>query len=784
MAYPRVCNLAITSIVVFFLAYGATVQAQEAEKGRIIRKIDIKGNKRIGTAAIKGSIRLREGDPYNPETVSQDVSSIWAMGYFDNVEVVLEDIEDGLKLTFLVAERPVITSIVFEGNDEVKSGRLEDVLEFRQRDYLKHYLVKLGEERIKALYLKEGFQFVKVRSKLSKFDGEVEVVYVIKEGPKATIKQVLFEGNKSFDKKQLKKQIKTRRRRFPKLFFRGVFDREKFNEDKERLREFYVDKGWLDIRVEGRLTYSKDKTDIFVAFLIDEGERYFVNKIAIKGNKLFSMAELLTEMTLYTGGPFLPPVMEEDARNIRTHYGEQGFVSARVIPKRVFSPVAARVDVTYEINEGERLFIEEIKIRGNEKTRDNVIRRQLSFFPGERFDSVKIRGSHERLIATGYFEQQSPMPVNMLSESGSRPGFANIITEVKEGRTGLLRFGGGFGVNSGFFGDISYTDKNFNILDPPKNMRDFWAGDAFRGAGHVFSIKLSPGLQRTQATISLTNPSIYDSVYSAGASVFFFTRAREDYDEERRGFRFSIGRMLRPNLSISLTPEFQDIEVQDVDIDAPQVVRDLLGSRKKFGAELRAIWDTRNNPLFPQRGHLVDASIEGSGIDVNILRFTVSAKKYYKIFEPEWWGAHILNVRGTLGLVDSTSDEPVPIFERFFAGGTGSIRGFDFRGVAPADPVTDEQVGGESLVLFGVEDSFPIYKNLLRGVAFIDAGKVDEDVSDIGLDNMRVAVGAGVRFTLPFFGRMSVGLDVGFPIMRESEDDIKTITINVGGGGF
>lgn len=784
MAPHQVFSLAVANVCVFFLVCGVAVHAQEAEKGRIIRKIEIKGNKRIGTAAIKGAIRLREGDPYDPELVSQDVSSIWAMGYFDNVEVVLEDIEEGLKLTFLVTERPVITNIVFEGNEEVGDGKLRDVLEFRPRDYLKHYLVKLGEDRIKNLYLKEGFLFAKVDSKLRRFDGEVEVIYMIEEGPKATIKRVSFEGNKSISDKKLRKQIKTRRRRFPRILFKGIFDREKFDEDKERLREFYVDKGWLDVRVEGRLTYSRDKTDIFVTFVIDEGERYFVNRIAIKGNRLFSRAELLADMKLYTGGPFLPPVMEEDARHIRTLYGEQGYVNAKVVPRRIFSPVAARVDVVYEIDEGERLFIEEIKVRGNEKTKDNVIRRELLFLPGERFDTVKIRESHERLIATGYFEKQSPMPVNMLSEPGSRPDLANVIVEVKEGWTGLLRFGGGFGVNSGFFGDIAYTDKNFNILDLPKNMSDFWAGDAFRGSGHVFTIRLSPGLRRTEAIVSLHNPSVYDSVYSAGGSAFFFTRVREDYDEERRGGRFTVGRMLRPNLSVAVTPEFQDIEVQDVDSNAPQIVKDLLGSRKKLSLELRMVWDTRDRPVFPTRGHLVDGSIEGSGIDVDILRFTLTGKKYFKIFEPEWWGAHILNVGATLGMVGSTTDEPVPIFERFFAGGTGSIRGFDYRGVSPVDPATEEQIGGESLVLFGIEDTFPIYKNLLKGVAFIDTGKVDEDVNDIGIGNMRVTVGVGVRFTLPFFGRMNVGLDFGIPVVKDPDDDTKTISINVGGGGF
>ncbi len=781
---PGCKNLAAVSVFFFVLLYGSTVQAQEAEEGRIIRQIEIKGNKRIGTAAIKGSIGLRAGDPYNPEAVSQDVSSIWAMGYFDNVEVVVEDVEGGLKLVFLVTERPVITRIVFEGNDKIGSGKLRDQLEFRSRDYLKHYLIKLGEERIKDLYLKDGYRFAKVDSRLKTHDGEVEVIYEIKEGPKVTVKKVLFTGNDSISSKKLKKQVKIRRKRFPALLFKGLFSRDKFDEDKERLREYYIDKGWLDVRIEGNLAYSKDKSEVVVTFVIDQGERYTVNSIVVNGNLLFFTPELLADMVLYTGGPFQPPVLEEDVRNVRTLYGEQGFVNARIIAKRIFSPMAPKVDIVYDIDQGERLYIEEIKIRGNERTEDHVIRRELSFFPGGRFDSVKIRESHERLAATGYFDKQSPMPVNMLTAQGSRPDQASIIVDVNEGRTGLLRFGGGFGVNSGFFGDISYTDNNFNILDPPKNLHDFMSGDAFRGAGHVFEIKLSPGLKRSEASITLSNPSIYDSPWSAGGSSFIFSRGWTEYDEKRMGARFTLGRIFPHHISAALTPEFEDIQISDVSDNAALFIKEQRGSTRKLALGLRAAWDTRNHPMFPTKGHLVEGNAEVSGLDVEVVKFTASAKKFFKIWDPEWWGPHILGVKASVGMVESYTDEKVPIFERFWAGGTGSIRGFEFRGVSPVDKTSGDQIGGNSLILYSVEDTFPVYKNLVKGVVFLDAGKAGVGTSDIGFDDIRVSAGPGVRFTLPFFGRMTIGVDFGFALIKQQDDNTKFVNINIGGGGF
>ncbi|HHT9153085.1 MAG TPA: outer membrane protein assembly factor BamA [Candidatus Hypogeohydataceae bacterium YC40] len=711
MGHPKRWHLILLLPLALYLVGGEYVLVQAAEKAKIIRTIDIKGNKRVGTAAIKGAVKLKEGDVYNTEAVSQDVSSIWAMGYFDNVEVILEDYEDGLKLTFLVTERPIIKAIIFEGNKELGKGKLEEALELKEGDYLKYYLVKLGQENIKELYLKKGFQFVDIDSEIRKLDGEAEVVYRIVEGPKATIQEIKFLGNTAFSSRKLRKQIKTRKRRFPTLLFKGVFDSEKFEDDKEKLRDFYVDRGWLDVKVDGKLTYSPDRSDIYVTFVLEEGERYYVNEITVKGNKLFTTQELLEMMRLKKGEPFLPPRLEQDSKEVRTLYGEQGFINAVVSAKRSYNPLEATVNVSYELTEGQRVFIEEVRITGNERTKDNVIRRELSFLPGERFDSVKIRESSERLQATGYFDTQSPAPVNIYPESGSKPDLSNVAVEVKEGRSGLLRLGGGFGVNSGLFGDISYTDRNFNIFDPPKSLHDFIAGNAFRGAGHVLNLKFSPGLRRTEAILSLTNPSIFDSPYSAGGSFFFFTRGREDFTEERKGARFSIGRMITKNTNISLSPGIEDIIVKDVDVSAPKEIKDLEGSLTKLGAELRIARDTRDNPMFPTRGSLVDTSIEGSGLDVSIWRFVVSGTKFKTIFESPRWGKHVLALKGSVGVVRPHSGEKeVPIFERFFAGGAGSIRGFDFRGVSPVDTGTGApvQVGGEDIILAGIEDDFPI----------------------------------------------------------------------------
>jgi outer membrane protein assembly factor BamA len=188
--------------------------------------------------------------------------------------------------------------------------------------------------------------------------------------------------------------------------------------------------------------------------------------------------------------------------------------------------------------------------------------------------------------------------------------------------------------------------------------------------------------------------------------------------------------------------------------------------------------------MFPTKGHLVEGNAEVSGLDVEVVKFTASAKKFFKIWDPEWWGPHILGVKASVGMVESYTDEKVPIFERFWAGGTGSIRGFEFRGVSPVDKTSGDQIGGNSLILYSVEDTFPVYKNLVKGVVFLDAGKAGVGTSDIGFDDIRVSAGPGVRFTLPFFGRMTIGVDFGFALIKQQDDNTKFVNINIGGGGF
>ncbi len=778
--------LVVTLITVLSLICYVPLYVHGVE-GKIIRKIEVKGNKRISTAAIKAATRVKEGDVYSPEIVSQDVDSIWAMGFFDNIEVKLEDFEDGLKLIFLLTERAVIKEIVFQGNEKLSNKKLKKAIELKEKEYLKYYLLKLDEDKLKNLYVEKGYHFTEIKSDVKVTDGDAVVTFIINEGLKTHIAEIIFDGNKSVKSKKLKKQIKSRARRFPSILFPGKFKSKEFESDVDKVKEYYSKEGWLDATVRGEVKYSADKTAITIIFHVDEGERYYVDIITIKGNTIFSRGELRTSLKLKEGDPFLKEKFEEDTKQIKMLYGEQGFLKASVEPKRFFSPERAKVDITYDIVENDRFYISKIKISGNDRTKDNVIRRELNFYPGDRIDTAKLREAHRRLLNTGFFDIESGEPTSINFEPGPKPDNVDLLIDVKEGQTGLLRFGGGYGANVGPFGDISYSDRNFDILDFPKDFHDFISGNAFRGAGHVITLRFSPGLLRQEAVLSFFNPAVFDSSYSFGINFFLYQRVREIYDENRKGARVTVGKEIFKDLTLKIIPGYELMEITNVDDTAPLIVKSAEGAFNRLGLELRLAYDKRNNYYFPTKGYQIGTSFEATAMDVRVARTAIYGSKYLTVFDVPDWGKHVLTLSGTIGIVGSTGEQgtnpptrDVPIFERYFAGGYGSIRGFRFRGVSPI--VGGDQVGGKSLLLGSAEYSIPIYKDVFRAVTFVDTGKADEEISDINLTNMRASAGFGLRITIPFFGRAVIAIDYGIPFMKEPGDETQAISFNMGSG--
>jgi outer membrane protein insertion porin family len=523
---------------------------------------------------------------------------------------------------------------------------------------------------------------------------------------------------------------------------------------------------------------------MYIVIHIKEGERYYVESLNIEGETLFTEEELKAKLKLQQGGPFFLDGVEKDTYQLRLVYGEQGHIATTVKEKHTFSSEGTKVNVNFTIDEKDRYYIEKIKITGNDKTRDNVIRRQLTFNPGEKLDIQKIRDSQRRLTNTGYFDMESGVPAGISFEPGSESNKQNILVDVKEGRTGMLRFGGGYGANLGVFGDISYTDRNFDVFDVPKSLNDFLQGNAFRGAGQILTLRFSPGFQRTEIMTSLTNPSVFDSPYSAGVSLYDYLRWYHEYQQQNMGSRVSVGREIVRDFFVKLAPAFEIIDIEERENDEA-VARDVLdaeGSHLKAGVTLSAIINRVDNIFMPAKGYEGDTSVEISGLDVSILKYKLQTTKYNTLFEVPKWGKHVVSYGGSFGVVTSTNGQEVPIFERFYAGGYGLMRGFRYRGVSPVDEETEDHIGGDILVLMTTEYLVPLYKDIIRAAVFVDAGKADESVEDINFYNFRMSTGVGLRLCIPFLGRSTISIDYGVPVIKRSGDDTQAFSFNFGGG--
>ncbi len=768
-------TLASLALLLAFASPGAL--AQEAE-GRIVQELQITGLKTIPKSTVRSAIRITKGVPFAQKVADDDIKRLFALGKFSDIKVRTVAVEGGIKVIYDLAESPVIKQILFKGNDHVSKKALRKEMHLQIGQVLQPHLLKLDEERIEQLYRKKGYANVDVRGRSTK-KGAV-VVFDIQENPRVSVKKIVFIGRKSISKKTLLRQMQTRQRHFPSIIFRGLYDQDKIQSDVFAVQEYYRSQGWLDAVVAHEVRWDALKKNVVFVIRIEEGRRYTVKRIDIKGNTLFATREIRALLKLREGKPFLSQALRDDVASIREIYGEQGYVESKLKYDVITDPTAPQVTIRFRIDEGIRYYVEKIKISGMQRIQDRVIRRELTIFPGDRFDTSLVKDSQRRLRNTGFFDMASADSVAIDNEPGSEPNTKNLLLAVREGKVGDVTFGVGASSNTGIFGDIALTHRNFDIFDTPTSLKDFFTGNAFVGAGQILSLRLRPGRERQDYLLSFQNPSVFDSPYSFGTSAYYRKRYWEDWDERRIGGTLSTGRRLTRDLMSGLTLRYDYITIYNLDPGSPADAFAAEGSHNRVGLELSLRYDKRDSRFLPSKGHMVDASIEGTTTGVKVVRFQTSATKYFTVWNFRGWGKHILSTRGSFGVVWGYSGK-TPIFERFWAGGSGSLRGFDYRGVGPVDKNTRDAIGGEYMLLAGAEYSVPIYRRYARAHTFLDTGTVEMQLSDL-VSEIRAAWGVGMELRFPMFNWMPIVFDFGFPLIQQKDDQTRMFTFTIGSG--
>lgn len=748
----------IEFLALLILSFASSIFA--ATNSRKIADIQIEGNKNVSSATILSKIKSRPGTILNQRLIDEDVKRLYETGYFTDISVDVREKPEGVIVIFRVKEAPWIEEIRFEGNRLFRTEKLKEIMKTKRGQFFDKWKLRTDIEEIKRKYLEKGYSNVSITHKvdIDQKTNRARITININEGVRVIVKAVKFKGNRAIKTKKLLKLMKTRPKRF--FWVGGIFREEVFKEDLERIKSYYQHRGYLDISLKPHLNYFKEGRWLEIEIELKEGKQYHVGKILIEGNKIFTNDDILEVLKLKSGVPFSYEELKADVGRIQDFYFERGYISAHIEVLPTTDVKTGLVDIKYRLQENEVAYINKIDIVGNVKTRDVVIRRELRIHPGERFDGKKLKRSRQRLENLGYFEEID-FDIRPTEEKNKN----DLIVRVKEAKTGELSFGAGYSSVDEFIGFIELNQRNFDITNPP----------TFSGGGQRLSLRAEFGTVRQDYDLSFTEPWIFGYPLSFGFDIYQRTRQRERdigyaYDEQRKGGALRLGKELTEYNNIYFRYRFDRVEISDVAADASSVLKAEEGEKDLSGIMIRFVRDRRDNIFDPHKGYILSFSTENVGGflggDVDFLRYHARFS-YYTPFPKN--SDFILNFRIQSGIIDKYGDtKSVPIYERFFAGGAYTVRGYDERSLGPRDPASKDPIGGEALLVANLEYTFPIFENI-RGAIFYDIGNVWAHASDIASGGFRSSVGVGLRLKTPIGPiRLDFGYGLNYPEGEES----------------
>jgi outer membrane protein assembly factor BamA len=746
------------------------------------------GNTQTATSVILNVVRTKPGDLFDPQTVEEDYQRIYGMKRFGNVEAKAEPTETGVIVTFIVTEQKQIKEIRFHGNKKVDTEGLKNTIDIRPGEAIDAFRISIARQAIESLYKSKNYPYAHVGIDRDKLAASGILVFEIVEGPQVKVRKVDFTGNKSFSDDRLRDEVHTKY--WIWIFRPGTFDPDTVDDDVALLRHFYEGKGFFDCRVGRKITESPNQTEIKVTYLIEEGVRYTVDKIIFRGNKSISSQALQSKLKLGQGRYFDVDTLHRDVREVVRAYSPYGMI---YVPNsnnpdylRIGDPMypfgiatifhrdAGKVDLLFDIKEGKPFKLGRIIVKGNTRTQDKVVLREMRMAPGQKYDSAQMNDASDRLKNGPYFSNVTMTPI------GEDPNVRDLVVNVTEARTATFGVGAGINSNGGLGGNLTYEQRNFDIFNFPDSPSDIFSDRAFVGAGQNLRISLEPGTEASNASIRFSEPWLFDQPYSFTAEAYYRDREREDWEETRAGGRLTFGKRFNYIYSTSLTLRAEDVKIHSLGDDADQCeeIDSLRGHNTLTSTILQLRRDTTNHGALPDRGTSSTVAWESYGTmggEFTFQKFSGSLDYYKTLNEDLLDRKTILALRGDAGWIWGTS----PFFERFYGGGIGTIRGFKFRGVSPRceDAPGDLPIGGDFSLTGTCEVGFPLYGDNLRGVVFCDAGTVEDEL-EIG--TIRSSVGFGFRLTLPIFGHAPIALDFAAPLSKNSEDDTQWFSFSLG----
>jgi len=755
--------------VVIVIALGAwaasagifTLSAIAQQGGATINEIRVVGTKRIDPSTVNSYVQIQPGDTYDSARIDASLKALFNTGLFADVTLRRE----GDALIIQVVENPIINRIAFEGNRRLDDEILDAEVTLRPRVVYTRTKVQNDVKRLLDIYRRSGRFGATVEPKVIQLpENRVDLVFEIDEGPSTGIRAINFIGNRQFSDGSLRDVIQTDESAFWRfLTSNDTYDPDRLSFDRELLRRFYLSEGHADFRVVSAIAeLTEDREDFVITFTVEEGPEYSFGKVAVTSRlREIEPNELESLIVGVEGEQYNADEVEETVQALTANLGARGFAFVDVRPRVNRDREQRTLDVTYEISEGPRVFVERIDISGNVRTLDKVIRREFTIAEGDAFNTAKLRATRQRLNNLGFFSR-----VDITNDPGEASDRTVINVAVEERSTGELSIGAGFSSTSGPLGDISIRERNL------------------LGRGQDLRLGLSLGTEQQRIDLSFTEPYFLDRNLAAGFDLFIRTTDLSDessFEEDQQGFGLRMGYQLEPKLRHTVRYTLSRQNIDDVEVTASEVVKAQAGSHLTSSVTNEFFLDRLNRRFNPTDGYFGSYSIElaGFGGAEKFVRNKLSSG----IYTPLFGSSVIASLTGELGHIFTFDDDTVKLTNRFYLGGS-SLRGFDNAGVGPRDLLTDDAIGGHQFYAGTAELTFPFglpEEFDIRGSLFSDFGSawgVDDPFPNLTDDTTtRVSLGVGIGWVSPF-GPLRV--DFASAVLKEDYDKTQLFSFNFG----
>lgn len=697
----------------------------------------------------------KAGAEFDRKTLAEDIRRLAASGFYEDVEALQSLTGDKVTITFVLTPCPRIRSVAIEGNNLVKTKKLEDKLTIKSGGLLAKRKVQDDTNAVRKVYQDKGYYQTQVTSVIQPIPDthDVNLIFRVTEEARYKVDAVRFAGNTMFTQKELRKKIQTSRSFWSLFFNTGYLDEEKLKQDEDAIYDTYTSKGCLDFRIE-KIDRELDAKKNWVTLVIHvvEGQPYQVSAVDVAGNEKFPKADLMALTQLQIGKTFDSEVERKDGDKIKAKYELLGYLDLRLYPRHKQNNENHTVAVTYDLQEGGPSTVHDIAITGNEVTQDRVIRRELTIMPGDLGNAGLIRESRARLMGLGYFEK-----VDITHTATEKEDEKDLVVDVKEKMTGSLSLGAGFSSEEDIVGTFSVTQANFDLFNSN------WP---FSGGGQKLALRLQAGTQSSDYALSFTEPWLFDRRLRLDFDLYHRERDQDYYTQTTTGTRFMLTKEIKKYWRHGVGYRYDMVDISGMDHDAGvdpdgNPLKDQEGNYNVSALIYRIQRDSTDSPRYPNQGSRTvletEYEAEPLGSYSNVYRADLTSAKYYPVFQKS-----VFKLEGELGTVDSFTGQEPAIFDRYFAGGMNSIRGFKRRDVGPVDE-HDNATGGRSLMRGTAELMYPIYE-MIRGSVFSDFGNVWWKAADWDPTDLNASVGVGVLLDLPIG---PIRLDYGIPVITQ-----------------